>query len=94
MDRWATVLPSSITTQYEILRLAALGEPLPLEARSGLTLILRRGMWGWARTLSASSVRREPAASRPPGASAACERKAVIHVLAALAVPTHDRRVL
>jgi hypothetical protein len=85
-------LPSAIAAQYETLRLAALGDPLPPEARNGLTLLLRRGMWGWARGLSASSVHREPAAAPPPGPSAACERKAVIHVLAALAAPTDDRR--
>jgi len=92
VDRSTTPLPSTTTVQYETLRLAVLGEPLPPEARSGLTLFLRRGLWGWARALAASSVRAEPAAAPPPGLSAACDRKAVIHVLAGLAVPTHDRR--
>ena len=41
--------------------MAALGEALPPEVRSGLMLFLRRGMWGWARTLwLPGSVRREP----------------------------------
>ena len=38
-----------IAERYETLRTAALGARLPLEARSGLALFLRRGMWGWAQ---------------------------------------------
>ena len=40
-----------VAARYETLRRAALGQPLPLEARSGLALLLRRGMWSWARAL-------------------------------------------
>ena len=40
--RWAEP-PSSIAAQYETLRMAALGEPLPPEARRGLGLFLRQG---------------------------------------------------
>ena len=43
---------SDIAAQYEVLRGAALGHVLPPEARSGLALFLRRGMWGWARALA------------------------------------------
>jgi hypothetical protein len=46
---------SRITEQYETLRTAALGAGLPLEARSGLALFLRRGMWGWARAVALPS---------------------------------------
>ena len=45
----------SIAAQYEVLRMAGLGEALPPTARSGLMLFLRRGMWGWAQTLAAAS---------------------------------------
>lgn len=38
--------PATVAARYEMLRLAALGEALPLEARSGLLLFLRQGMWG------------------------------------------------
>lgn len=81
-----SALPSTVAVQYEMLRRAALGEALPPEARSGLMLFLGRGMWGWARTLAAESVREEPAgapSSRPPGPS---DRDALIHVLAAMAI--------
>lgn len=37
---------SGIVAQYEVLRSAALGHVLPPEARSGLLLFLRCGMWG------------------------------------------------
>ena len=52
----ACSIPSSaIADQYEVLRAAALGEALPLKARSGLMLFLRRGMWGWAQALTATA---------------------------------------
>lgn len=49
--------PSTIAAQYEALRVAALGEALPPEARSGLMLFLRRGMWGWALSLAVVAFR-------------------------------------
>ncbi len=53
------IQPSTIASQYEVLRKAALGAALPLMARSGLMLFLRRGMWGWAQTLTATASTRE-----------------------------------
>lgn len=84
--------PTTVAAQYETLRMAALGEALPLEARSGLMLFLCRGMWGWARTLAAQSACEEPTAAPSSGPTATCAREAVIHVLAALAIDTHERR--
>ncbi len=84
--------PSNVAAQYEALRMAALGEALPPEARSGLMLFLRRGMWAWARTLTAPSAREEPTHAPLPSSTAPCERKAVIYVLAAMAMNAHDRR--
>lgn len=84
--------PTAIAAQYETLRMAALGEALPPEARSGLMLFLCRGMWGWARTLAAESIREEPTAAPSPGPTATCAREAVIRVLAALAADTHEWR--
>jgi hypothetical protein len=81
-------LPADILPQYEALRTAALGNALPSEARSGLLLFLRRGMWGWARvvaTLGASppqQPRRETSLSFPSGE----ESRAVIYIFAALAM--------
>jgi hypothetical protein len=83
---------TTFATQYEILRMAVLGEPLPPEARSGLLLFLRRGMWGWAQTLAGSSIREEPT-PLPSSRPAPRGREAVVHVLAALAIATPDRRV-
>ena len=71
--------------------MAALGEVLPPTARSGLMLLLRRGMWGWAQTLVATSPVQQPvhASSLPPPRN---ERTAVVHVLATMAMSTQDRR--
>ena len=74
--------------------MAALGEALPPTARSGLMLLLRRGMWGWAQALVAASPVQQPvhaSSLTPPPRN---ERTAVVHVLAAMAMSTHDRRTL
>ncbi len=49
-----------VVTQYETLRRAVLGDALPPEARAGLPLFLRRGMWGWARAVAAMSAPQRP----------------------------------
>lgn len=84
---------SVIATQYEVLRGAALGEVLPLMARSGLMLFLRRGMWGWAKALTAieSSPRKQDCPSSVT-ATAQGGHSAVVHVLASIAMNIHDRR--
>ena len=89
----STSSSAAIAAQYEVLRGAALGEALPLKARSGLTLFLRRGMWGWAKALTVTvSPPREqicpPSTAWPMHAG----HSAVIHVLAAIAMGHHDRR--
>jgi hypothetical protein len=85
---------SAIVARYETLRSAMLGEALPPDARSGLVIFLRHGMWEWARTLTLGTLGREPlhvpsSSSNPtePG-----ERRAVIHLLAAMAMTINDRR--
>ena len=87
-----------MTDRYETLRTAALGEQiLPLEARSGLALLLRRGMWAWARAAAAPST--TPQSGRVPLASAATaddEQRSVVRLFAAMAmrsinVRTHER---
>ncbi len=80
-----------LTSQYEVLRSAALGAPLPPDARHGLTLFLHRGLWGWARALAVPTR-----ASLPPPRSAALavpdHLRGVIQVFAALALASsHDR---
>jgi hypothetical protein len=74
--------------QYETLRSAALGNMLPLEARAGLMLFLRRGMWGWARALATMTTLEQPTASRPSNWKAPKEYRTVIHILAAMAIRT------
>ena len=61
----SSILSSAIADQYELLRGAALGQALPLRARSGLMLFLRRGMWGWAQTLAAATIPRRNKGIRP-----------------------------
>jgi hypothetical protein len=85
--------PSIAAAHYEALRNAALGQALPLEARSGLALFLRRGMWGWARVLAATNVPEQPIRSPSSAAATPYEHQSVIHVFAAMAMSTHDRRV-
>ncbi len=86
--------PSTITAHYETLRRAALGEALPPEARSGLMLFLRRGMWAWARMLAAPNTREPPMHTRSPSPTATGERQAVIYAVAAMAMSTLCRRTL
>jgi hypothetical protein len=75
-----------VTEQYETLRTTALGGRLPLEARSGLALFLRRGMWAWAQVAAAPITTLRPKRSSLPCSTAGEEQRAVIHLFAALAM--------
>ena len=88
----SSVSSSTIRTQYEALRMAALGEALPVQVRSGLIVFLRRGMWGWARTLAAPSDPKERIHALPLSPTMPCEPEAVVHLLAQMAMNTHERR--
>jgi hypothetical protein len=72
-----------------------LGEPLPPAARSGLVVLLQRGLWGWTRSVTLGAIQQEPisittsGSANPPELS---ERRAVIQVLATLAMTINDRR--
>lgn len=83
-----------VAPQYEMLRRAALGEPLPPEARSGLVVFLRRGMWAWARSLLDASALCHP--SRPQSSRSTApdphQHRAVIAVFAAMALSAKDGR--
>lgn len=90
---YSSILSSAIADQYELLRGAALGQALPLSARSGLMLFLRRGMWGWAQRLAAATNPPQeqshvPAAAWPAHGGHA----AVVHLLATIAMSGHERR--
>ena len=92
-NRSAEPLPP-IAAQYETLRMAALGEPMPPEARSGLGLFLRRGMWGWARALAAARDADWPARSSSSSSTAPDQHRAVIQVFAAMAGRTDAYRAM
>jgi len=79
---------SIAVTQYETLRAAALGNALPPEARAGLMLFLHTGMSGWARTVSAVPAFERPTGSRPSNWKPPEEHRTVIHLFAAMAIPT------
>ncbi len=80
--------PSIAVTQYETLRAAALGNALPPEARAGLMLFLHTGMWGWARAVTAMRTFERPTGSRPSNWKPPEEHRTVIHLFAAMAIPT------
>lgn len=84
---------AAIADQYEVLRGAAFGEALPLKARSGLMLFMRRGMWGWAQAL-ATTASSPPERICPPSIAWTAHggHSAVVHILAAIAMSIHDRR--
>jgi hypothetical protein len=91
----ATSPPSSlsdIAVRYERLRQAALGAPLPPDARQGLLLFLRRGMWAWARAVTIVPTTRAVSA-RAPSSGPILERTAIIHILAAMALTSAERSV-
>jgi hypothetical protein len=83
----------SIVAQYETLRRAALGHALPPEARSGLLLFLRRGMWGWARAIAIASASMSQQPSCPPALNCAPsgESRTLIHIFAAMAMCANNR---
>lgn len=84
-----------LQTQYELLRAAALGEERAAEARSGLTVLLRRGMWSWARVITRGQTLQgtiAPFAPQPTRSDQSGDRRAAIHLLAALAMTLSDRR--
>jgi hypothetical protein len=84
--------PTAIAARYERLRSAMLGEALPPDARSGLVVFLHRGMWGWARALSVEPVKFDPIPSQSSAPAHLCERRAIVCLLAGMAMAINDRR--
>ena len=84
----------ALWSQYETLRGAALGGVLPPEARYGLMLFLRRGMWGWTRAIAIGSaeVLQQRSGSRSLSWTASNEHIAVVHVFAAMAMNVEQSR--
>jgi hypothetical protein len=86
--------PIAVAAQYEALRSAALGGPLPPEARHGLLLFLRRGMWAWTQAVATAAADPPPPARVTASVFASPqERSGVIHVFAAMALSSPSRRV-
>lgn len=84
-----------IVADYETLRAAALGEALPIMARSGLILFLRRGMWGWAQALTTAARPAAECVGPPPATPSRPGRHgAITHVLASIAMSIQPGRLL
>jgi hypothetical protein len=81
----------SMAAQYERLRRAALGEPLPPDARCGLLLFLRRGMWAWTQALATVTSAPLPPQYSPASVSRPSEVTGVIQVFAAMALASPHR---
>lgn len=79
--------------QYELLRAAMLGAALPPDAPTGLIVLLHCGMWSWARVIDRARQGPIPASSAHPAhLGGPCERRAVVHLLATIAMTMTDRR--
>jgi hypothetical protein len=72
--------------------MAGLGDALPPESRSGLALFLRRGMWGWARTLAATGSQTTPLPATPENLAEPSGCSAFVQVLAAMVMNIDSRR--
>jgi hypothetical protein len=83
---------SDVIEKYEILRRAVLGEGLPRESRNGLALFLRRGMWGWVQAAAIPITPPRLARSSFTGSSVEDEHRAVVHLFAAMATRSSNRR--
>jgi len=80
--------PDDVVAQYETLRKAALGGALPPDARAGMMLFLRRGMWGWSCALATRITTALPTGSRPANWNPPEERRTIVHIFAAMAIRT------
>jgi len=83
---------TTVVARYERLRSAMLGEALPPDARSGLVVFLHRGMCGWAHALSVEPARVEPTPSRSSAPAQLNDRRAIVCLLAGMAMAINDRR--
>lgn len=81
-----------LQSRYETLRMAALGEPVPPQCRSGLVLFLHRGLWGWGRALLAPAASEPPSHGPSPGFLAPEQNRVVIQIFAAMAMDSQHRR--
>lgn len=90
----AVLAPSVLDLQarYESLRAAVLGEEIAPLALSGLNVFLLQGMWSWVRA-SAQRPSLEPNRSSAFQRADLCpDRRAIVRLLAAMAIAAPDRR--
>ena len=87
-----TTHASAIVTNYEALRSAVLGQALPPEVRSGLIVLLRRGMWRWACRPATGTLRPAPIPGQTSIPTEPFERRAIIYALAGMAMARNNRR--
>jgi hypothetical protein len=80
------------TQEYEALRTAVLDGGLSFDARNGLALFLRRGMWGWARAKEAPGDAPKPMQPASSQTTTDDTRRAVIQLFAAIATSSTKRR--
>lgn len=87
-----TAVPTDVIEKYETLRTAVLGEGLSLDSRNGLALFLRRGMWGWVQAAATPVTPPRPTRSSFARSSVEDEHQAVVHLFAAMATRSSNRR--
>jgi hypothetical protein len=87
-------LPESteVVEKYEALRAAGFGQALPLESRSGLALLLRRGMWAWAKALNSRVAVQQQACVPALRSTAPRQHSVAIQIIAAMAMRANPRR--
>jgi hypothetical protein len=76
--------PGLAASRYEILRMSALGEPLPVEYRRGLVFFLRHGMLSWIQSFDSAIVLQTRPHALPNVTRASHQKRAVIHIFAAM----------
>ena len=72
--------------------MAALGQALPLHARSGLALLLRRGLGGWVRAMAQGNELECVGRFATPKSVMPRHHSAVIQILATMAMKANTRR--
>ena len=84
----------TVVEQYELLRAAMLGAALPPDSRTGLIVLLHRGMWAWARVIDRDRQGSSPVSSSVHSLhlDGPCGSRGIVHLLAAMAMTITDRR--
>ncbi len=89
--------PSRIPHQFPLGAIyTRFSTAIDMEARSGLTILLHRGMWAWVSAILRMPGWSPPAALPPvarlPIADETSERRTIIHLLATIVMAAPERR--